>query len=185
MAVTADRDGWVLAEAVEGDIDRLMKWFSDKDAVNVWGGPEFRYPFTRHSFAEDMHWGRMASFSLRDPRGQFAAFGQVYERFERINLARLVANPAMRGQGIGKRLVKMLMAGANVTMMASALIKHGINHIRAVETDLRMWMEKHEYHSVSLMRGSMSQIKSANPTEFERAQYVQAVSTLPKGYKLF
>jgi len=110
VAVTADRDGWVLAEAVEGDIDRLMKWFCDKDAVNVWGGPEFRYPFTRHSFAEDMHWGRMASFSLRDPRGQFAAFGQVYERFERINLARLVANPDMRGQGIGKRLVEMLMA---------------------------------------------------------------------------
>ena len=82
-------------------------------------------------------------------------------------------------------VVKMLMVGANVTMMASALLKHGIDHLRTVETDLRMWMEKHEYHSVNLMQGSMSQIKCGNPDNFERAQYVRAVSTLPQGYKIF
>lgn len=82
-------------------------------------------------------------------------------------------------------VIKLLMAGADVTMMASALLKYGIDHIKRVENDLRLWMEKHEYHSVQLMQGSMSQIKSADPGAFERAQYVRAVSTLPKGYKIF
>lgn len=106
--LTSD-DGWTLDRTRVSDIDRLMKWFPDGSAINVWGGPEFRYPFTRHSFAEDMHWGRIASFSLRDPHGELAAFGQLYERFDAINLARLVAHPDLRGQGIGKRLVGMLM----------------------------------------------------------------------------
>lgn len=102
-------DDWVLRESVAGDIDRLMKWFPDAASIAVWGGPGFRHPFTRHSFAEDMHWGKMASFSLHDSRGELAAFGQLYERLGCINLARIVANPAIRGQGVGKRLVGRLM----------------------------------------------------------------------------
>ncbi|MDH3266990.1 MAG: GNAT family N-acetyltransferase [Gammaproteobacteria bacterium] len=105
----ADKD-WVLRHSVARDIDELMTWFPDGGSVVIWGGPSFRYPFTRHSFVEDICWGRMASFTLRDPTDQFAAFGQLYERFERINLARLVVNPMMRGRGVGKKLVEMLMA---------------------------------------------------------------------------
>ena len=100
---------WELKKSTVGDIDRLMKWFPDEQSTVVWGGPGFRYPFTRHSFAEDMHWGKMASYRLSNADGQFAAFGQFYERLGCINLARLVANPEMRGQGVGKRLVGMLM----------------------------------------------------------------------------
>lgn len=102
-------DGWTLDESVESDIDQLMKWFPDTASIDIWGGPHFRHPFTRHSFSEDLYWGRMASFSLRDPAGAFAAFGQIYERTGCINLARLVANPAMRGQGVGRRLIEVLM----------------------------------------------------------------------------
>jgi ribosomal protein S18 acetylase RimI-like enzyme len=102
-------DAWILDETTESDIDLLMKWFPDADATRVWGGPDFRHPFNRHSFAEDIHWGRMATFSLRSPAGELAAFGQLYERLHRINLARLVVNPTMRGQGIGKRLIEALM----------------------------------------------------------------------------
>jgi ribosomal protein S18 acetylase RimI-like enzyme len=102
-------DAWILDETVESDIDLLMKWFPDADTTRIWGGPDFRHPFNRHSFAEDIHWGRMATFSLRSPAGEFAAFGQLYERLKRINLARLVVNPSMRAQGIGKRLIEALM----------------------------------------------------------------------------
>ena len=108
MSVATD-DGWVLTETVDADIDRLMRWFPDKNSVNIWGGPRFRHPFTRHSFAEDMHWGRMASFSLYNPDAVFAAFGQAYERYDRINLARLIVSPELRGQRIGTRLVEMIM----------------------------------------------------------------------------
>jgi dihydroorotate dehydrogenase (fumarate) len=72
-------------------------------------------------------------------------------------------------------VVKLLMVGANVTMMCSSLMRHGINHIRHVERELREWMEAHEYESVVQMQGSMSQIKCPDPGAFERAQYMRAV----------
>ena len=71
--------------------------------------------------------------------------------------------------------VKMLMVGANVTMMCSALMRHGVNHLRHVERELREWMEEHEYESVAQMQGSMSQLRCADPGAFERAQYMRAV----------
>ncbi len=78
--------------------------------------------------------------------------------------------------------IKLVMAGANVTMMASALFKNGIDHITTVEAHMRQWLEDHEYASVIQMRGSMSQINSPNAAAFERAQYVQTVSSLPEDY---
>jgi dihydroorotate dehydrogenase (fumarate) len=72
-------------------------------------------------------------------------------------------------------VVKLLMVGANVTMMCSSLMRHGINHLRHVERELREWMEAHEYESVVQMQGSMSQIKCPDPGAFERAQYMRAV----------
>jgi dihydroorotate dehydrogenase (fumarate) len=72
-------------------------------------------------------------------------------------------------------VVKMLMAGADVTMLCSVLLRHGVGHIRLIEQGLRQWMEEREYESVGQMRGSMSQIHCANPGEFERAQYVRAL----------
>ena len=71
--------------------------------------------------------------------------------------------------------VKLLMVGANVTMMCSSLIRHGIDHLRQVERELRDWMEAHEYESVAQMQGSMSQLKCSDPGAFERAQYMRAV----------
>ena len=72
-------------------------------------------------------------------------------------------------------VVKLLLVGANVTMMCSALMRHGINHLRHVERELRAWMEEHEYESVAQMQGSMSQLKCPDPAAFERAQYMRAV----------
>ena len=96
-----DRDDWTLRAAVEADIDALMRWFPAFDDINIWGGPSFRYPFTRETFFEDIQWGRMASFSLFDAEEALAGFGQLYDRDQRIHLARLVADPDRRGQGVG------------------------------------------------------------------------------------
>jgi ribosomal protein S18 acetylase RimI-like enzyme len=109
VPAAVDRDGWTLRDATEDDLAKLMGWFADARSVNVWGGPKFRYPFTRETFREDCHWGRMATFVLETPAGDFVAFGQVYERYERINLARLIVNPDRRGQGLGRRLVALLI----------------------------------------------------------------------------
>jgi len=72
--------------------------------------------------------------------------------------------------------IKMLMAGAAIATMASALLRHGILHLAAVEEELRRWMEEHEYESVDQLRGSMSQRSCPDPSSFERAQYMKAIS---------
>ncbi len=73
--------------------------------------------------------------------------------------------------------IKMLMAGAAVTTLASALLRHGIKHLATVESDIRLWLEEHEYESVAQLRGSMSQRNCPDPSSFERAQYMKAIST--------
>lgn len=72
-------------------------------------------------------------------------------------------------------VLKSLMAGANVTMMTSALLRHGIEHLQAVLHGLREWMEDHEYNSVKMMRGSMSFRSVANPAAFMRANYLKVL----------
>ncbi len=105
-----EMQGWCLEPARDHDLDELMKWFDGEHSIIIWGGPKFRYPFNRGTFQEDCHWGDMATFSLRGPENTFSAFGQLYERDRRINLARLITHPAMRRQGVGRRLVQMLMS---------------------------------------------------------------------------
>jgi len=72
-------------------------------------------------------------------------------------------------------VIKLLMVGANVTMLCSTLLRNGINHIRTLEQGVKDWMEKHEYESVQQMQGSMSQLRCADPGAFERAQYMRAI----------
>jgi dihydroorotate dehydrogenase (fumarate) len=75
-------------------------------------------------------------------------------------------------------VIKLLMVGADVTMMCSSLLRNGIGHVRHVEQGVRQWMEDHEYESVQQMKGSMSQLRCADPGAFERAQYMRAVKGL-------
>jgi len=74
-------------------------------------------------------------------------------------------------------VIKMLMAGADVTMMCSALLRNGPQHLAHVLSDLNQWMLEHEYVSVSQMKGSMSQKSVADPAAFERANYMKALNT--------
>ena len=75
-------------------------------------------------------------------------------------------------------VIKLLMVGADVTMLCSTLLRNGISHLRYIEAGLREWMAKHEYESVQQMKGSMSQIRCPNPSAFERAQYMKAVKSV-------
>jgi dihydroorotate dehydrogenase (fumarate) len=74
-------------------------------------------------------------------------------------------------------VLKMLMAGASITMLVSVLLRHGIGEIASIEQGMRHWMEEHEYESVKQMQGSMSQINCPDESAFERAQYMKAVQT--------
>ena len=82
---------------------------------------------------------------------------------------------ATSGVHCHKDVLKLLMAGADVTMLCSSLLSNGIDHLREIELGLVQWMESHEYESVAQMQGSMSQIHCPDPAAFERAQYARAV----------
>ena len=79
----------------------------------------------------------------------------------------------------GGDVLKMLLAGADVTMLCSVLLRHGIKQVSVIEKELVELMEKHEYESVRQLKGSLSQKKCADPAAFERAQYMRAITTLP------
>lgn len=71
--------------------------------------------------------------------------------------------------------LKAIMAGANVTMMASELLQNGTRRIGEILQDMEQWMVDHEYESIIQMRGSMSQRNVARPNMFERANYMKVL----------
>lgn len=92
----------------------------------------------------------------------------------RAGLPAGVCLAATSGIGTGGDAVKALMAGADIAMMASALLRHGPEHVQAVEAGLRGWMEEHEYRSVGELRGSAAAHNVGDRSAYERANY-QAV----------
>jgi len=99
-------------------------------------------------------------------------------RWIAILFDRIKANLAATG-GVYRAsdVLKMLLAGADVTMLCSVLLRQGIDQIEVIERDLVIWMEAHEYLSVQQLRGSLSQKNCANPSAFERAQYTKALAS--------
>ncbi len=74
-------------------------------------------------------------------------------------------------------VIKMLLVGANVTMLCSALLKNGVYYLLQLEREIVEWMQEHQYDSVKQMIGVMSQEKTPNPSEYERVQYIKAISS--------
>ena len=76
-----------------------------------------------------------------------------------------------------KDVLKGLMAGANVTMMTSELLKKGPERMAKVVKRLEKWMLKHEYESVAQMQGSMSMLHMADEDAFERSNYMKVLQS--------
>jgi dihydroorotate dehydrogenase (fumarate) len=76
-----------------------------------------------------------------------------------------------------EEVLKGLMAGSKVTMLASELLKNGIPRISQILEGMVQWMEEYEYESVVQMQGSMSQRNVAEPAAFERANYMKMLSS--------
>ena len=82
---------------------------------------------------------------------------------------------ASTGVHTAQDVIKLLMAGADVTMMASALLRRGPAHLQLVLRAVRSWLDEHEYDSVAQLKGSMSQASSPHPEAFERANYMRTL----------
>ncbi len=74
-------------------------------------------------------------------------------------------------------VVKMVLAGADVTMMTSALLRHGPEHVTGVLEAVRGWFTERSFTSVAQGRGSMSMRAAPNPDAYERANYMQTIAS--------
>ncbi len=74
-------------------------------------------------------------------------------------------------------VLKGVMAGAKVTMMASELLANGVGRISQILQSLVDWMELYEYESIVQMQGSMNQRNVAEPAAFERANYMKVLQS--------
>jgi dihydroorotate dehydrogenase (fumarate) len=113
------------------------------------------------------------SIILSTPQAMRLPMRWIAILFGRIN-ADLAATSGIHTAG---DVAKMLMAGADVTMLCSVLLAKGIDQIGAIERELSQWLEEHWYDSVHQMKGSMSQMRCPDPSSFERAQYMRALTS--------
>jgi dihydroorotate dehydrogenase (fumarate) len=95
-----------------------------------------------------------------------------------------VSLAATSGVHRAEEVIKYLMAGADVSMTTSALLRHGPTHIRTLVDDTSAWMEKRGYESVRQIKGSMSQRKVEDPSAFERANYIKVLESFESPYLL-
>lgn len=86
-----------------------------------------------------------------------------------------VSLAATTGVHGAKELIKYLLAGADVGMVASAILRHGIPWIKDILDDLKRYMAEMNFDSIDAFRGSMSQRDISDPTAYERSNYIQIV----------
>jgi dihydroorotate dehydrogenase (fumarate) len=90
-----------------------------------------------------------------------------------------VSLAASTGVHTAEDVIKTFLAGADVAMMTSALLRHGPDHLRLLESGLRDWMDRHRYETVDQLRGLLSQRSVPDPAAFERANYIRTLASHP------
>jgi dihydroorotate dehydrogenase (fumarate) len=83
----------------------------------------------------------------------------------------------------GLDAVKALLAGADVAMTTSALLRNGPEHLATMETELRQWLDRHGYHAVAQMRGAASRQATTDPAAYERANYIRTLITISPSHR--
>ncbi len=74
-------------------------------------------------------------------------------------------------------LLKALLAGADVGMIASVLYQKGIAQIGSILAGMQQWMEAKEYDSVEQLKGSMSLENCPDPSAFQRGNYMKTLTS--------
>ncbi|PLW77824.1 dihydroorotate dehydrogenase-like protein [Cohaesibacter celericrescens] len=72
-------------------------------------------------------------------------------------------------------VVKYLLAGADVVMTTSSLLRHGLEHMKVLSDGLVDWLDARDLTSLDIMRGKLSHICIANPESYERANYIKVL----------
>jgi dihydroorotate dehydrogenase (fumarate) len=74
-------------------------------------------------------------------------------------------------------VVKLIMSGADIVQLCSAILTHGPKRLAEIDKALRDWMTAHEYESVKQMKGSMSQRNVTDPASYARANYMKLLTS--------
>jgi dihydroorotate dehydrogenase (fumarate) len=97
----------------------------------------------------------------------------ILHRRHRVSLA------ASTGVHTATDVLKVLLAGADVAMMTSALLRNGPDHLRPLQVEVRDWMDGHGYETLDQLRGRLSQRSVPDPATFERANYIKTLASHP------
>lgn len=90
---------------------------------------------------------------------------------------------ASTGVHDGADALKLLLAGADVVMTTSALLRHGPEHLGSMEAEIRVWMKERDYDSVEQLKGSVGRSNVPDPQVYERANYYQMLHSWPTKHK--
>jgi dihydroorotate dehydrogenase (fumarate) len=88
---------------------------------------------------------------------------------------------ATSGIHFAEDMLKLILAGADVGMLASALIRNGPDHLSVMLGDMRHWLAHKQIDSLEGIKGLLSQQRGPNPSAFERVNYMQTVMSLSRG----
>ena len=84
---------------------------------------------------------------------------------------------ATTGVQSSTEVIKYILAGADITMTASALYKNGIGYVKTMNKELDSWMQRREFTSIDSFKGVMSQQNISDPTAYERANYIKILGS--------
>jgi dihydroorotate dehydrogenase (fumarate) len=82
---------------------------------------------------------------------------------------------ATTGVHTAEEAIKLVLTGADVTMMASALLRNGPERLTVVRDGLEAWLEDNGYQGVDQAKGSLSYRHAPDPSAFERSNYVRTL----------
>jgi dihydroorotate dehydrogenase (fumarate) len=88
---------------------------------------------------------------------------------------------ATSGIGSSRDVLRALLAGADVAMIASTLYRHGVPQLRALLDGVQQWLQANGYQSVEQIKGALSHARCPDPAAFERANYTKALSSFTAG----
>lgn len=96
--------------AEKSDLSTVLSWIASERESLMWAGPKVRYPAAAESAWSDMGASENNAYTLVDAEDTIVGFGQVFPRDDNLlHLARLIVDPGLRGQGIGRNLCIALM----------------------------------------------------------------------------
>jgi dihydroorotate dehydrogenase (fumarate) len=85
---------------------------------------------------------------------------------------------ATSGIHFAEDLLKLILAGADAGMLASAVIRNGPDHVRLMLAEMEYWLTRNHFDSIEQIKGRLSQQHCTNPSAFERINYVRTIKSL-------